>query len=171
MTDSVTDQRATPVDLPAAAIEDLRTGIQAFKEDPGSLLEALYVAQDRFGCVPREAIEVISEELGYPEAHVYGVVTFYTMFYTEPQATHILRICRDLPCHVNGAVAVIAAAEKKLGIHSGQCTGDREFKIEQVSCLGQCEQQPALLDNLAVHGSMTPARVEELIDSLRGGGS
>ncbi len=167
MTDSVTDQKAASLDLPTAAIEDLRAKIQPFKEDPGSLLEALYAAQDSFGYVPREAIEMISEELGYPEAHVYGVVTFYTMFYTEPQATHILRICRDLSCHVNGAAGVIAAAEKKLGIHSGQCTENREFKIEQVSCLGQCERQPALLDNLTVHGSMTPARVEELIDSLR----
>lgn len=168
MTDSVTDQQATPVELTAAAIEDLRTRIQPFKEDSGSLLEALYAAQDGLGYVPREAIELISEELGYPEAHVYGVVTFYTMFYTEPQAIHILRICRDLPCYLNGAGGVVAAAEKKLGIHSGQCTDDGEFKIEQVSCLGQCDGQPVLLDNLAVHGSMTPARVEELIDSLRG---
>lgn len=168
MTDSVTEQKATPAELPAAAIEDLRSKIQPLKEDPGSLLEALYAAQDSFGYVPREAIELISEELGYPEAHVYGVVTFYTMFYTEPQAAHILRVCRDLPCHINGAPGVIAAAEKKLGIHSGQCTEDRAFKIEQVSCLGQCDRQPVLLDNLEAHGSMTPARVEELIDRLRG---
>ena len=168
MTDLVTDQNGTLVEIPTSAIEDLRARVQPFKEDPGSLLEALYAAQDEFGYVPREAIEVISEELGYPEAHVYGVVTFYTMFYTEPQATHILRICRDLSCYINGAVGVIAAAEKKLGIHSGQCTEDRAFKIEQVSCLGQCDRQPVLLDNLAVHGAMTPTRVEELIDGLRG---
>ena len=100
---------------------------------------------------------------------MYGVVTFYTMFYTEPQASNIIRICRDLSCHVNGAVELVAAAEKKLGIRSGQCTNDRVFKIEQVSCLGQCEQQPVLLNNLVVHGCMTPESVEDLIDTLQSG--
>ena len=168
MTDSASKQDAAVAEMSDDAIENLRSKIRPLREDPGSLLEALHEVQDTFGYVSRAAIEIISEELGYPEAHVYGVVTFYTMFYTEPQATNILRICRDLSCHVNGAVELVAAAEAKLGIRSGQCTNDRVFKIEQVSCLGQCEQQPVLLNNLVVHGCMTPESVEHLIDVLRG---
>ena len=168
MTDSASRRNASVAEMSDDVIENLRSEIRPFKEDPGSLLEALHAVQDTFGYVPRAAIEVISEELGYPEAHVYGVVTFYTMFYTEPQASNILRICRDLSCHVNGAVKLVAAAEEKLGIRSGQCTEDHAFKIEQVSCLGQCEQQPVLLNNLAVHGCMTPESVGQLIDVLQG---
>ncbi len=155
--------------IPAAAIDDLRARVQPLKDDPGSLLEALHAAQDVFGYVPPEAVELIAEELGYPEAHVYGVVTFYTMFYTEPQATHILRVCRDISCHANGAPGVVAAIEKKLGIHAGQSTADGRFKLELVSCLGQCDLQPVMLDNLAPHGHLTPERAEKLLDELGNG--
>lgn len=170
MSDTAIPSAATPASVPAAAIEDLRSRVQPLRDDPGSLLEALYAAQDIFGYVPREAVEAVAEELGYPEAHVYGVVTFYTMFYTEPQATHILRVCRDISCHVNGAGELAAAIEKKLGIPAGHCSEDGEFKLELVSCLGQCDHQPALLDNLTVHGEMTPEGAVELIDTLRGEG-
>ena len=99
----------------AARLNQLRAQLAPLKEDPGSVMEALYLAQDMFGYIPGPSIEVIASELGYPEAHVFGVVTFYTMFYTEPQAKNIIRVCRDLSCHLSGAGSIAWAIEQRAG--------------------------------------------------------
>ena len=148
-------------------LEALRATLQDLKAQPGSTLEALYAAQALFTYVPPEAIELIAEELGQPESHVYGVVTFYTMFYLEPQPTYILRVCRDLSCHLAGAPKAIAAFSNELGVHRGEITPDRKFKLELVSCLGLCDKQPAMLVNMEPHGPMTPDRVTQLTRELR----
>lgn len=146
-----------------------RVRLQELKADPGSLIEALYAAQETFGYVTPLSIEVIAEELGYPEAHVYGVVTFYTLFYTSPQPKYILRVCRDLSCHIAGAQRVARRIAEELGVHAGEATHDGLFKLELVSCLGQCEKQPAMLVNLDVHGPLDPDGAARLIHQLRDG--
>tara|TARA_Y100000590_G_scaffold227461_1_gene256772 strand:+ start:3021 stop:3548 length:528 start_codon:yes stop_codon:yes gene_type:complete len=148
-------------------VDQLRQHLQPLKEDPGSVMEAIYAAQEIFGFVTSRAIEVIAEELGYPEAHVYGVVTFYTMFYTDDQPPYILRVCRDLSCHLAGAEAVAGAIERKLNVHPGETSQDGLFKLELVSCLGQCEKQPAMLVNLDAKAEMTAEKAVGLIDELK----
>lgn len=145
----------------------LRDGLQGLKEEPGSLLEALHLTQEIFGYVTPESIDLISEELGYPEAHVFGVVTFYTLFYTEPQPKYILRVCRDLSCHIAGAPSIAARFAKECGAHSGESSADGLFKLELVSCIGQCEKQPAMMVNLDVHGPMSEEGVTDLVNLLR----
>lgn len=151
----------------STVLESLRTRLADLKDEPGSLLEALYIAQEMLGYVAPESIEIIAEELGYPEAHVFGVVTFYTLFYTEPQPKHIVRVCRDLSCHIAGATKIAARARQEIGAHPGHASADGLLKLELVSCLGQCEKQPALMVNLDVHGPVTEEGVSDLIRSLR----
>ena len=150
----------------AARLNQLRAQLAPLKEDPGSVMEALYLAQDIFGYIPGPAIEVIASELGYPEAHVFGVVTFYTMFYTEPQAKNIIRVCRDLSCHLAGAGSIAHAIEQRAGIRNGESSADGKVKLELVSCLGQCDRQPALLVGLDVHGPMSPESAANLAGRL-----
>ena len=151
----------------SAGLESLRARLEDLKDEPGSLLEALYVAQETLGYITPASIEMIAEELGYPEAHVFGVVTFYTLFYTEPQPKHIVRVCRDLSCHIAGATKIAARAREEIGAHPGHASADGLLKLELVSCLGQCEKQPVLMVNLDVHGPVTEERVSDLIRSLR----
>ena len=154
----------------AGKLAELRERLRELKEDRGALLEALYAVQDLFGYVTPRSIEVVSEEFGYPEAHVFGVVTFYTMFYTEPQPKYILRVCRDLACHLVGSQKIAARIARELGVHPGESTEDGLFKLELVSCLGQCEKQPAMLVNLEAQGHLSEESVVDLIGRLRSAG-
>jgi NADH:ubiquinone oxidoreductase subunit E len=156
-----------PEDQPK--LERLRAQLREFKGRPGSTLEALFAAQALFSYVPPEAISTIAEELRIPESQVFGVATFYTMFYLAPQPKHILRVCRDLSCHLAGAQGVFAALEQELEIRRGEVSGDSEFKIEAVSCLGLCDKQPAMSVNLDQRGPIRPGDVPVLIRELRDG--
>lgn len=169
MNDAAGPAARKPSAVPAddGAVAQFRERVREFRKDPGSLIEALYLAQETFGYITPRAIEVVSEELGYPEAHVYGVVTFYTLFYTEPQPKYILRVCRDLSCDIAGAKGVARRISEELHAHAGEATGDGLFKLELVSCLGQCERQPAMLVNLEAHGPMDSEGAAKLIQQLR----
>jgi NADH:ubiquinone oxidoreductase subunit E len=129
---------------------DLRTRLEKLKSDPGSTLEALYAAQELFSYVPPEAVTAIAEELELPESEVFGVLTFYTMFHRKPSAKYVVRVCRDLSCHLSGAPAVLTAFSEALGTRVGELTEDGLFETESVSCLGLCDLQPAVLVNLSL---------------------
>ncbi len=141
-------------------LETLRERLQPLKELPGSTIEALYAAQDLF-----------AQELRLPESQVFGVVTFYTMFSLEPQPPYVLRVCRDLSCHLAGAPKLIGALEDALGVRRGHTSPCGQFVVEVVSCLGLCDKQPAMLVNLDQHGPVTPADVPGLLDGIRNGAS
>ena len=147
---------------------DLRKRLEELKSEPGSTLEALYAAQALFSYVPPEAVTVIAEELKLPESEVFGVLTFYTMFHRKPSAKYVLRVCRDLSCHLSGAPEVLKAFGEALGTRVGELTEDGLFETESVSCLGLCDLQPAVLVNLEQRGPMAPGKVSELLDELRG---
>ena len=146
---------------------DLRKRLEELKSEPGSTLEALYAAQALFSYVPPEAVTVIAEELKLPESEVFGVLTFYTMFHRKPSAKYVLRVCRDLSCHLSGAPEVLKAFGEALGTRVGELTEDGLFETESVSCLGLCDLQPAVLVNLEQRGPVSPDKVSELLDELR----
>ena len=75
------------------------------------LLPLLHEAQALYGWLPREVQQAISRTLRVPEADIHGVIEFYTMFYNEPIAKRVVRICDGSSCHVQGSDAVMAAIE------------------------------------------------------------
>ncbi|MGD9277062.1 MAG: NAD(P)H-dependent oxidoreductase subunit E, partial [Desulfobacterales bacterium] len=53
--------------------------------------------------------------------------------------------------------------ERKLGIHAGETTPDREFSVEKVACVGCCALAPVAIIDEDVHGHMAPSKVEGLL--------
>jgi len=76
-----------------------------------SLLPLLWEVQTAFGHIGPEVIHAISHTLRVPEADIYGVVEFYSMFHTEPTGEKIIRVCTDPMCGLAGADALLHAAE------------------------------------------------------------
>jgi len=72
----------------------------------------------------------IAAATGVPEAHVYGVGTFFDLL-ARPDAA--IRVCSGLSCQLNGAGTLIAAA---------RAAG---MPVESSSCLAACDRPPALL--------------------------
>ena len=47
-------------------------------------LAVLWMAQEQFGWISPETMKCVAGLLNLPVSHIYGVVTFYTMFNTKP---------------------------------------------------------------------------------------
>ncbi len=128
------------------------------------LPEILHEAQRiHGGWLPRPVLARIARALKLPLSDVYGVTEFYTMFYTQPVGKKVIRICEDASCAMRGAQAVEAAICRHLQIEPGQSTGDGEFTLEPVRCLGLCDHAPAALVNETRHLQLTPHRISNLL--------
>ena len=143
--------------------------VRSYPPEPSSLIPLLQRTQERFGYLPREALEEIANYLGIPLSRVYGVATFYAQFRFEPLGKYVVKICHGTACHVNGAVNISQAIREELGIEEGQTTEDGLVTLERVACLGCCSLAPVIMVNEKVFGKLTPEKVRKLIRKLREG--
>lgn len=155
-----------PSTVPGPSQDDIRQLLDALQVSPQSnLISLLQQVQDRFGYLPPAALQEISRRTRIPLSRVYGVVSFYAQFYTEPRGRHTIRCCRGTACHVKGAGRVLDAVQRTLGIQEGETTPDLQFYLETVACLGTCFLAPVMMIDNQYFGRLTPQRVESILRS------
>ena len=154
--------------LPAPAEEMVETVLDELKVSPESnLISVLQQVQDRFGYLPPTALLAISRRTKIRLSRIYGVVSFYAQFYTEPRGRHTIRVCRGTACHVKGGGRVLDTVCSELGIEEGETTPDLMFSLETVACLGTCFLAPAMMIDNQYFGKLTPQRVKSILQSYR----
>ena len=135
---------------------------------PGSnLIGILQDVQDEFGYLPPVALGELARRLRIPLSRIWGVVSFYAQFYTEPRGRHTIRCCRGTACHVKGAGRILGAVQRELGIDEDEMTPDGLFQLETVACLGTCFLAPAMMIDGQYYGRLTPRRVQTILNSYR----
>jgi len=142
-------------------------GVSSFSNNNCNLIGLLQEMQDCFGYLPPIALKILSRTTRIPLSRIYGVVSFYAQFYTEPRGRHTIRCCRGTACHVRGGKRIIDVIRESLGIDEGQTTEDMMFTFETVGCLGACALAPvAMLDSIYI-GKATPEGTENAINNIR----
>src|ERR671928_1288540 len=100
------------LDFSAPAKQQIERLRSRYPTSQAALLPVLHVAQDEFGHLSDEAIELVAKTLSLAPAHVFGVVTFYTMFHREPVGKHVLMVCTNVSCMLRGGYQVLDRIEK-----------------------------------------------------------
>jgi NADH-quinone oxidoreductase subunit E len=127
------------------------------------LIPILQELQEIYGYLPEALLNKVGKHLHLPMSRIYGVVTFYSQFYTTPRGRHTVRVCRGTACHVRGGKQVLKAVHQHLGIGENETTSDFMFTFETVACLGACALSPVLLVDKTYYGKLTPAKVEQVL--------
>ena len=130
-------------------------------------LPLLYVAQEQFGHVSEEAMELVADRLELPKSHVFGVATFYTMFNKDPVGAYHVQVCTNVSCMICGGYDVLGTFEKELGIKAGETSSDGLFTLSEVECLAYCGTATAVQINDDVHEVVTPDKVSALVAEMR----
>ena len=143
--------------------KELDDFINSLPSKDGALIEVLHRAQHIFGYLPKEVQTFVADKLNLPVSKVYGVVTFYSFFTTEPRGKNVINVCMGTACFVRGAGDVLKEFEKELGIKSGQTTEDMKFTLGSLRCVGACGLAPVLTINDKVYGHCTPDQVKSIL--------
>lgn len=131
------------------------------------VLPALWMAQRQHGWISPDAMKYVAGLLDLPVSHVYGVVTFYTMFNTKPVGRHHLQVCTNVSCMLRGGDRLLDHACRRLGVAKGETTGDGRFTVTEVECLGSCGTAPAVQVNDDYHENLTVESFDKLLNELR----
>jgi len=150
---------------------------------PGALLAILERLQDahRHKYLPKGTLAYVAARTGTPEARVFGVATFYSLFNLDPQGEHTISICRGTACHTRGSRALLERLKLELGLAgTGEeeagadklslTTADRRFTVRTVACFGQCALAPVAEVNHAIRGHVNERTLLRDVDALRGNG-
>jgi len=131
--------------------------------DESYLIQNLEQIQRALGYLPEDVQAYVAEAMNIPLSKVYGVVTFYSFFNTEPIGKYKISICMGTACYVKGAGQIMEAFEKELNIKVGETTKDGLFTLEACRCLGACGLAPVLTINGKVFGRLIPEDVPGII--------
>lgn len=146
---------------------DVRVICASVKDEPSPLMIVLSAIQKKYGYIPLEVQEVVSQEMGIPVAEIYGVVTFYGFFSLNPKGKYVIGICLGTACYVKQSQLVLDKFSSLLGIKPGETTEDGLFTIDAVRCLGACALSPAISINGNVYPKVKPSDVAKIIDDYR----
>ncbi len=147
--------------------EDIQALVARYGRARASLMPILQDVQRKYTHVSDFAMQVIADELGIHPAEVYGVVTFYAFLHHEAKGRFQIRLCQTISCDLAGKARLARQLENELGIRFGETTPDGRFSLEWASCLGMCDQGPALLVNDRVYTKVTPDQVHQIIEDCR----
>lgn len=154
-------------DLPPEKFSLLDQYIEGLPNRKGALIDIIYKAQEIFGFLPREVLLFIARKLGLSGAEVFGVVSFYSNFTTNPRGLHTISVCMGTACFVKGAEKLVTRLKEKLGIALGETSKDGLFTLKDIRCVGACSLAPVVMIDDKIYGRVTPEELDQILDSYR----
>ncbi len=127
-----------------------------------NLISELKAIQDRHGYLPDSELRAFSQRATIPLYQIQAVASFYPHFRLQPPPQFDLKVCRDLSCHMAGAQRLHRAIQQRT-------TTLTTYEINGVSCLGRCDQAPAVAINDTIYAGVTEQRFDELFSQFRRG--
>ena len=140
---------------------------EKYADETTPLMMILSDIQKKFGYIPLEAQEIVSEKVGISVAEIYGVVTFDSFFSLKPKGKYIIGCCLGTACYVKGAQQIIDKFSELLGIAPGGTTEDGLFTLDALRCIGACGIAPAVSINGKVYPKVEVKAIPGIIEDLR----
>jgi NADH:ubiquinone oxidoreductase subunit E len=142
-----------------------------YGNDPQQLIAALLDIQEASGrsYVDLRWAALVSEAMGVPLARVHEILTFYSMFSTEPRGRHVADVCLSAPCLFNGSGDLLRRLSEILGVGEGGTTPDGLFTLAASGCCGRCAGAPVVKVGDEAYSAATSGDAETLVRSFREG--
>ena len=150
-------------DLSDAAKTEIRRLMAQFPHRQSALLGALFVAQEEAGVLFPEIVVQVAEVMRLPESEVTSVASFYHLFRFTPEGRHLIQVCTNVSCLLNGCDRALERLKHRLGIEVGETTPDGRFTLRTAECLAACEIAPMMMVGPDRHGPVQPEQIDEIL--------
>ena len=147
---------------------ELRELVAEYEFERGHLLPALIEIQERYGFVSREAIEVLARQMRTTPALVYGAVSFYADFRTEPPPEREIVWCSGPACRLRGGDRIREALQYTLELPLDAQSEDGAYGLRLGQCNGTCSEAPQVWLDGEVVGDLTVAKAVSIARDVKG---
>ncbi len=137
--------------------------IDAHKNERGAMMPILQQAQDVYGYLPVEVMQIIAKHTGKPVEEIFGIATFYSQFALNPKGEVAVAVCLGTACYVKGSGDIYEKFGEELGLVGGGTSPDGKWSLEATRCIGACGLAPVLTVNGNVYGRLTTKDVPNII--------
>ena len=131
--------------------------IAKHRDTPGALMPILQDAQEIYGYLPVEVMQIIAKETGHPIEEIFGVASFYSQFSLNPKGEVAIAVCLGTACYVKGSGEILDKIVEILGVSAGDTSADGKYSVDATRCIGACGLAPVLTINNEVYGRLTAA--------------
>jgi NADH-quinone oxidoreductase subunit E len=158
-----------PSHLTSETVDRAEQIIALYPEPRSALIPLCHLAQEQDGWLTPEAMRDIAGLIGVTPTELFGTASFYDMLHTEPVGTHLVAVCTNIACLLNGAAELLEHACRSLGVRAGGTVADGTITLEEAECLADCDRAPCVQVNHRFVGAQTPETFDQLMDELRSG--
>ena len=144
-------------------IQEITTELAHCEFKQSASIDALKIVQKHRGWVSDEAIKDVATMLEMTPDELDAVATFYSMIFRKPVGRHVIFVCDSISCWVMGYNPLLNLLKTKLGIAFGETTGDNQFTLLPISCLGACDRAPAMMVDEDLYGPVTLETLSEIL--------
>jgi NADH:ubiquinone oxidoreductase subunit E len=148
--------------------EQVEKIVAKHKNRKGPLMPILQEINASLNYFPETALKYVSQETGYPLAHIFRIATFYSAFSVTPRGKYMINVCMGTACYVRGSERLMDKFSDMLEIKPGETTKDMKFTLNSVRCIGCCGLAPAVAVGDQVYGKLTGVDVPNIINKYKG---
>lgn len=140
-----------------------------YPEKRSALIPALHLAQTEKGYLSREIQNEVAMLFELDSNEVNAVVTFYDMFFEEPVGKHVIHVCKNVSCMLQGSDQILKKLCAKLKVNPREMTADGEFTVIPSECLAACDRAPMMLVDDKVVGPVHENDLDKIITEAKKG--
>jgi len=148
-------------------IKEINEEIKQYPYPAVACIDALKIVQKHRGWVSDESVKDIAQLLGISNEEVDGVATFYSRIYRKPVGRNVILVCDSVSCMIMGYESLYEYISGKLGIAFGGTSTDGRFTLLPISCLGDCDNAPAMMINNDHFNRLTTDIIDELLERYK----
>ena len=161
--------------LPPELKKSLEKELRATEHPREKAVDVMYAIQSHYGYLSDQGLSEASGLLGMTELELEELATFYDYIYRSPVGRFVLHVCDSVVCWmchdewscIGEEESIVTYLCARLGVNVGDITDDGLFTVLPSACIGYCEFAPAMLVNGKPYGPLTPAYLEEILQTLR----
>src|SRR6266849_9308972 len=155
-----------PTEVAPEPVSEPADVLSRFPRERTWLLPALHALQHRDRWLSPAVLEEAADHLRVPRSEVYGVATHYPEFRLRRPGRRVVRVCVGLSCRARGALDVLAACERRLGIGADATTTDGAVTLERLDCAFDCAVAPVVEVEGEHRGRVHAGMVDEMLGTL-----
>jgi NADH-quinone oxidoreductase subunit E len=153
--------------LSKQGLDYVKKELVRYEDKRSAIIPALYRAQEEHGWISNDVIEYLSQVMAIPQAHIFEVATFYTMFNKEPVGKYHVQVCCNVSCAMAGGRELLGEMLEKHHVGLGEVTKDGKYSFSRVECLGSCGTAPMMQVNDDYHENLDSKKALDILKGMK----